>query len=126
MSATFALRILEEYLWKKGSLKISYREHSYIFLFIYFFESVTLQGTLWNGVSYDYKYSGDNHCVKNHAIRSFFGSYFPVFVLNTGKYRPEKTPYLDTFHALKPCTNSALFFAICKLYVILWVWRYVK
>ena len=24
-----------------------------------------------------------------------------VFSLNTGKYGPEKTPYLDTFHAVK-------------------------
>ena len=31
---------------------------------------------------------------------AFSGRYFPVFGLNTGKYRPEKTPYLDTFHAL--------------------------
>ena len=30
----------------------------------------------------------------------FFGPYFPVFGLNTGKYGPEKTPYLDTFHAV--------------------------
>ena len=35
--------------------------------------------------------------------RDFYGSYFPVFGLyvinlNTGKYGPEKTPYLDTFH----------------------------
>ena len=30
----------------------------------------------------------------------FSGPYFPVFGLNTGKYGPEKTPYLDTFHAL--------------------------
>ena len=27
--------------------------------------------------------------------------YFPVFGPNTGKYRPEKTPYLDTFHAVR-------------------------
>ena len=26
--------------------------------------------------------------------------YFPVFGLNTGKYGPEITPYLDTFHAV--------------------------
>ena len=26
------------------------------------------------------------------------GPYFPVFGLNTGKYRREVTPYLDTFH----------------------------
>ena len=28
----------------------------------------------------------------------FSGPYFPVFGLNTGKYGPEKTPYLDTFY----------------------------
>ena len=28
------------------------------------------------------------------------GLYFPVFGLNTGKYGPEKTPYLDTFHVV--------------------------
>ena len=27
--------------------------------------------------------------------------YFPVFSPNTGKYRLEKTPYLDTFHVVK-------------------------
>ena len=27
------------------------------------------------------------------------GLYFPVFSPNTGKYGPEITPYLDTFHA---------------------------
>ena len=26
----------------------------------------------------------------------FFSSYFPVYGLNTGKYGPDKTPYLDT------------------------------
>ena len=31
----------------------------------------------------------------------FSGLYFPVFGLSTGKYRPEKTPYLDTFHAVQ-------------------------
>ena len=28
------------------------------------------------------------------------GPYFPVFGLNTGKYGPEITPYLDTLHAV--------------------------
>ena len=31
----------------------------------------------------------------------FSGPYFLVFGLNTGKYGPEKTPYLDTFQAVK-------------------------
>ena len=41
------------------------------------------------------------HCVESVQIRSFSGPYFPVFGLNTGKYGPEKTPYLDHFHAVK-------------------------
>ena len=31
---------------------------------------------------------------------AFSDPYFPVFSPNTGKYGPEKTPYLDTFHTL--------------------------
>ena len=30
----------------------------------------------------------------------FSGPCFPLFGLNTGKCRPEKTPYLDSFHAV--------------------------
>ena len=30
----------------------------------------------------------------------FSGPYFPVFGLNTGKYGPEKTPYLEIFCAV--------------------------
>ena len=30
----------------------------------------------------------------------FSGPYFPVFGLNAGKYRPGKTPYVNTFHAV--------------------------
>ena len=37
----------------------------------------------------EYKY-----CVKSVKIRSFHGQ-------NTEKYVPEKTPYWDTFHAMK-------------------------
>ena len=29
------------------------------------------------------------------------GPYFPVFGLNTAKYGPERTPYLNTFYAVK-------------------------
>ena len=31
----------------------------------------------------------------------FSGPYFPEFGLNTGKYGPEETPYLDAFHAVQ-------------------------
>ena len=50
----------------------------------------------------------------------FSGSYLPVFGLNAdstpyltvfspnaGKYEPEKTPYLDTFHAVQIKTDHA-------------------
>ena len=37
------------------------------------------------------------HCVKSVQIRSFFSS---IFSPNMGKYGPEKTPCLDTFHAV--------------------------
>ena len=30
----------------------------------------------------------------------YSGPYFPVFSPNAGKYEPEKTPYLDTFHTV--------------------------
>ena len=36
----------------------------------------------------------------------FSSPYFPAFGLNTGKYGPEKTPYLDTFHAVKTSTST--------------------
>ena len=59
---------------------------------------------------FDY-YTIQSHCVKSVQIRSFFWSVFffirtelrrfiPVFSPNTGKYGPEITPYLDTFHAV--------------------------
>ena len=31
--------------------------------------------------------------------------YFTVFSPNTGKYGPEKTPYVDTFHTVTPLGN---------------------
>ena len=35
------------------------------------------------------------------------GPYFPVFGLNTGKYGPEITPCLDTFHAVRVLVNDS-------------------
>ena len=52
-----------------------------------------------------YLYICSYHCVKSVQIRSYFWSvfsYIPISVFNpnTGKYGPEITPYLDTFHAV--------------------------
>ena len=55
-----------------------------------------------------------NHCVKSIQIQSFFPvrifphsdwiqsdtEYLSLFSPNAGKYRPEKTLYLDTFHSV--------------------------
>ena len=39
-----------------------------------------------------------------------------MFGLNTGKYGPEKTPYLNTFHAVKSLKSKSLvIIAICCL-----------
>ena len=42
--------------------------------------------------------------------RVFSGPYFSVFGLNTGKYGPEKAPYLDTFHAVILFISAGAFF----------------
>ena len=44
--------------------------------------------------------SAKKHCVKSVQIRVISGPYFPVFGVNTGKYGPEKTPYLYTFYTV--------------------------
>ena len=47
----------------------------------------------------------NQHCLKSVQIRCFCGSYFPLFRPNTGKYVPQKTPYLDNFHAVQLLTQ---------------------
>ena len=42
----------------------------------------------------------NNRPVKLSRYGVFSGPYFPVFSPNTEKYGPEKTSYLDTFHAV--------------------------
>ena len=39
----------------------------------------------------------------------FLGPLFPVFRMNTGKYGPEKTPYLDTFYAMNESIKDQLY-----------------
>ena len=41
------------------------------------------------------------------TLWSFSGPYFPIFSANTGKYRPGKTPYSDTFHTLHLLTAAS-------------------
>ena len=55
-----------------------------------------------------------SHCVKSVQIRSFF---WFVFSPNTGKYRPEKTPYLDTFNAVSTLKKDIYFWKILIKYV---------
>ena len=54
-----------------------------------------------------------NKSVKSVQIRSYFWS---VFSPNTGKYGPEITPYLDTFHAVKKLVTTGI--CILNLQVI--------
>ena len=43
---------------------------------------------------------------KGSEYRVFLSKCFPVFSLNTGKYGPEKTPYLDSLYAVSPINQS--------------------
>ena len=65
-----------------------------------FFSSVTIKlgytNTVWN--------------VSKYGV--FSGPYFPILGLNTGKYGPEKTPYLNTFHAVCEYFNGFWLFKI--------------
>ena len=46
----------------------------------------------------------------------FPGSYISIFSPNTGKYRPEKTPYLDTFHkVIKLLHNAKIFMKVERI-----------
>ena len=54
----------------------------------------------------------------------FSGPYYPVFGINTGKYGPEKAPYLNTFHAVKNKLNALnskprLTISLCKMLISL-------
>ena len=58
-----------------------------------------------------------DYYVKSVQIRSFFWfvfsrirtRYLPVFSRNTGKYGPEKTPYLNTFHTVDVSYHQIVF-----------------
>ena len=39
-------------------------------------------------------------CEKCPNTKFFSGPYFPLFGLHTGKYGPDETTFLDTFHAV--------------------------
>ena len=66
----------------------------------------------------------------------FPGPYFPVFGLNTEKYVPEKTPYLDIFHtvnsgkifkkneALLCIENNDNYKNVLIKKSNIWMWRY--
>ena len=69
----------------------SYNIYIYIYIYIYI------------------EFFGNAHYVKSVQIQRFFWS---VFSSNTGKCEPEKTPYLDTFHAVTVAINTNPFVAI--------------
>ena len=48
----------------------------------------------------EYLYSAKYTASKVSKYGVFSGPYFVAFSPNTGKYEPEKTPYLDTFDAV--------------------------
>ena len=55
--------------------------------------------------------------MKRVSIRSFSGPCFPVFSPNTGKYGPEKTPYLDTLGTMSQQFTATRDRSIAKNYL---------
>ena len=53
----------------------------------------------------------------------FSGPYFSVFSSNTGKYGPEKTPYLHVFHSVMISNFRLVFFPLVSLFGMLFVFR---
>ena len=47
------------------------------------------------------------------------GPYFPVFSPNTGKYGPEITPYLDTFHVVNSINSKGIEMLVFKILLAL-------
>ena len=67
-------------------------------------------------------FNSDFTALKVPKYRVFSGPYFPVFSPNKGKYGPEKTRYLDTFHVLRT-NNSGETFAIVFWSTIVNFWK---
>ena len=70
---------------------------------------------LKSGVRKDVALSVNKHWVKSVQIQGYFWSVSSCirieyeFNPNTGKYGPDMTPYLDTFHAVKGSVNKSSF-----------------
>ena len=47
------------------------------------------------------------HCLESVQMRSYFWSVFSYIYPDTGKYGPEITPDLDTFHAVRLDSKTA-------------------
>ena len=58
-------------------------------------------------------------CVKSVQRRIFFWSVFSRIGSNTWKYGAEKTPYLDTFHAVYMVPSIPLYFIQLTIYYVI-------
>ena len=70
------------------------------------------------------KYTRANTAWKVSKYRVFLCPYFPLFSPYTGKYRPVKTPYLDTFRAVE-VKGFYLYFQTSLLKTIMVLYWYI-
>ena len=61
------------------------------------------------------------HYIKKPKYGVISGPYFPLFGLNTEKYGPEITPYLDNFHKVR--FRIDLLSIQVRKYTFKWTWR---
>ena len=73
----------------------------------------TIPFTLFSGSCYFGEFTAWK--VSKYLVIS--GPYFPVFSPNRGKYGPEITPYLDSFHAVIYCRRASnVYSKACQAY----------
>ena len=82
------------------------KNEEFVSLVVLVYSLNTLNGQNFSNRSFDGSVKPLNFCIYQHYVESakyevFSGPYVPVFRPNTGKYRPEKSPFLDTFHAVQ-------------------------
>ena len=99
LSKLSALWRSKKYLFEKNFWKLL-SKHLWLFLVKFYDFSIFFWTPLGEHLKYQLTLWEASSCVKSVQLWVISGPYFPIFGRHTGKYGPEITLYLDTFHAV--------------------------
>ena len=80
-----------------------------IFCKIHCVKSVQMRSFFWSAFSRIRTENGEIRSISSYSVR-----YLSIFSPNAGKYGPEKTPYLDIFHAVILARSYSQFAYTCS------------